>query len=86
LDLGSLTNLRLVRVAAIGALIAALGLAGCGRKGGLDPPPGASVVDPGVAVVPGSGPGPTPETLPDGRPLTPAQSPRRSTPIDFLID
>jgi predicted small lipoprotein YifL len=85
LDLGSLTNLRLVRVAAIGALVAALGLAGCGRKGGLDPPPGASVVDPGVAVVPGAGPGATPETMPDGRPLAP-QAPKRSTPIDFLID
>src|SRR4029077_8342897 len=32
---------RLVRIAVIGALVAALGLAGCGRKGGLDPPPGA---------------------------------------------
>ena len=34
------SNLRLARIAAIGALVAALGLAGCGRKGGLDPPPG----------------------------------------------
>jgi len=85
LDLGSLTNQRLVRIAAIGALVAALGLAGCGRKGGVDPPPGASIVDPGPAVVPGAGPGPTPETMPDGRPLAP-QAPRRSTPIDFLID
>jgi len=84
LDLGSLTNQRLVRIAAVGALVAALGLAGCGRKGGLDPPAGASIVDPGPAVVPGSGPG-SPETLPDGRPLAP-QAPKRSTPIDFLID
>lgn len=33
----------LLRVALIGALAAALGLAACGRKGLLDPPPGASL-------------------------------------------
>ena len=33
----------LLRLAAFAALAAALGLAGCGRKGGLDPPPSASV-------------------------------------------
>jgi predicted small lipoprotein YifL len=32
-----------LRLAMIGALAAALGLAACGRKGPLDPPPGASV-------------------------------------------
>jgi predicted small lipoprotein YifL len=31
------------RLALIGALAAALGLAACGRKGPLDPPPGASL-------------------------------------------
>ena len=31
-----------LRLALIGALAAALGLAGCGRKGALDPPPGVS--------------------------------------------
>ena len=37
---------RYVRLALIGALAAALGLglAACGRKGPLDPPPGASAV------------------------------------------
>src|SRR5258708_14504896 len=41
-ELTSLSDLRLARIAAIGALVAALGLAGGGRKGGLDPPPGAT--------------------------------------------
>ena len=40
-------NLRIMRIAAIGVLVAALGLAGCGRKGGLDAPPGASLIGPG---------------------------------------
>jgi len=34
---------RWCRVAAIGAVMAALGLAACGRKGGLEPPPAAAV-------------------------------------------
>ena len=34
------------RLAVIGALVAALALAGCGRKGALDPPPGAATEPP----------------------------------------
>jgi predicted small lipoprotein YifL len=37
---------RSLRVAAIAALAAAFALAGCGRKGGLDPPPSASISPP----------------------------------------
>ncbi len=33
------------RLALVGLLAAALGLAACGRKGPLDPPPGASLED-----------------------------------------
>jgi len=33
----------MLRLAAAGALIACLALAGCGRKGPLDPPPGAAL-------------------------------------------
>jgi predicted small lipoprotein YifL len=33
---------RWARLAAVGALVAALGLSACGRKGPLDPPPSAS--------------------------------------------
>ena len=55
----------------------ALALAGCGRKGGLDPPPGA-VLDPALT----SNVPPPETTAPDGRPVQPA----RSSPLDFLLD
>ena len=45
-----------VRLATIGALIAALGLAGCGRKGPLEPPPAALAPGPAVADGPPSAP------------------------------
>ncbi|HEY4140501.1 MAG TPA: lipoprotein [Pseudolabrys sp.] len=35
---------RFTRLALIGVALAALTLAGCGRKGPLDPPPGSSMV------------------------------------------
>jgi len=37
---------RLLRLAALAALAGALALAGCGRKGALDPPPSAAVGPP----------------------------------------
>ena len=37
---------RLLRLAALVALASALALAGCGRKGALDPPPSAAVTPP----------------------------------------
>jgi predicted small lipoprotein YifL len=43
-------NLRIMRIATIGALVAALGLAGCGRKSGLDPPPGAALTGPAASA------------------------------------
>ena len=71
----------LPRVAVIGVLVAALGLAGCGRKGGLDAPPaGASIAQ--EPTVP-----PEPGVAPDGRPVNaPPPATRRRTPIDWLID
>ena len=78
----SLSGLWLVRIAVIGALIGALGLAGCGRKGGLDPPP-ASVVDQNAVVQPGQGGA---ALGPDGKALPPAPALRRRTPIDWLLD
>ena len=57
-----------IRLALLGALIAALGLAGCGRKGPLDPPPGASLEN---------------EPQPNASPglMTPIGSARRAAPI-----
>ena len=82
--MSSMLDPRLVRIAVIGALVAALGLAGCGRKGGLDPPPGATAAaaaDPNVAP----GAGPPPPASPDALPPSTQPLPRR-TPIDWLID
>jgi hypothetical protein len=79
--LSSLSNLPFCRIAAIGALAAALGAAGCGRKGGLDPPPGAAVYEPTGA---GSAPGPAIGS--EGRAPAPAPPPPKRTPIDWLID
>jgi predicted small lipoprotein YifL len=70
---------RLVRIAVIGALVAALGLAGCGRKGGLDPPPGATAAE--QSAPPGAAPPASPDALPP-----PTQPLPRRTPIDWLID
>jgi len=81
LELRSLFDLRLVRIAAIGTLVAALGLAGCGRKGGLDPPPGAT-----AAETSPSRPDLEPAIGPDGRVIAPSQGPKRSTPIDWLLN
>jgi predicted small lipoprotein YifL len=79
--LTSLSDLRLARIGAIGALIAALGLAGCGRKGGLDPPPGATAADTSV-----SRPDLEPAIGADGKVIAPSQGPKRSTPIDWLLN
>jgi predicted small lipoprotein YifL len=80
--LTALSDPLLARIALVGALLVALGVAGCGRKGGLDPPPAAAVPEP--APIAADAP---PPVGPDGRPvLTPPPPPRRSTPIDWLID
>ena len=80
--MSALFDLGLARIAVIGALVAALGLAGCGRKGGLDPPPGASTADANGVGQPGA----APEIGPDGQPIVPPAGPKRRTHIDFLID
>jgi predicted small lipoprotein YifL len=72
----------MVRVCAV-TLLAALALAGCGRKGGLDLPPAASVAAPAPAAGPAGQSGR--QLGPDGRPL-PAPPPPRHTPLDWLID
>ena len=78
--MSSMPDPRLVRIAVIGALVAALGLAGCGRKGGLDPPPGAT-----AAADQSAPPGAAPPASPDALPPSTQPLPRR-TLIDWLID
>src|SRR5262245_5484946 len=92
-ELSSQSELRLARIAAMGALVAALSVAGCGRKGGLEPPPGATAADISVSRPDLSGPDPStgrsggePVIGPDGRVIAPSEGPKRSTPIDWLID
>jgi predicted small lipoprotein YifL len=80
-ELNSLSDLRFARIAVIGALVAAFGLAGCGRKGGLDPPPGATAADTSP-----SRPDLEPVIGPDGRVIAPEQGPKRRTPIDWLLN
>src|SRR5262249_34388930 len=80
-ELSSSSDLRLARIAAMAALVAALGLAGCGRKGGLDPPPGATAAD-----TSGSRPDLQPAIGPDGKGIPGPQGPKRSTPTDWLLN
>jgi hypothetical protein len=69
----------LARFAALGALAAALALAGCGRKSGLDAPPMAAAGDLQASGQPGAAP------MPDGKPVSPPAEKRKS-PLDWLID
>jgi hypothetical protein len=76
--------MRPARVAVLAALAigVGLGVGGCGRKGGLDPPPVAAVpVDPAVAQ---------PPAPPDGSTVAPAPAPAppppRGTWLDWLIN
>ena len=71
----ALASFSLARFAILGALVAALGLAGCGRKSGLDAPPMAAAGDlqTGAAATPA------------GKPVPPAPD-KRKTVFDWLID
>jgi len=68
-------------LAALGALAAALGLAGCGRKAGLDPPPMAAAGD----VAANGQPSSAPALGPDGQPI-PQPTRKRISFLDWLID
>ena len=84
-------NLSSFSLVLIGALALALPLSGCGRKGGLDPPPGGSQLEAGAVRTPVTRRGApvTPEKAPeydeDGRPIAPT-GPRKKLPADWLID
>ena len=64
------------RIVAVAALLAlGLTLSACGRKGPLDPPPGAAI-GPGGTLI---------ELDQEGRPLTPPGQKKR-IPLDVLLD
>jgi predicted small lipoprotein YifL len=86
-----------LRLALIGVLAASLGLAACGRKGGLDAPPGASLAsqpqpnqpavvstDPSAQAV-GGQPTDNPAFGPDARPMAPKGEKKR-IPLDVLLN
>jgi predicted small lipoprotein YifL len=98
--LPSFRVLPLSRLAAIGALALVLGLtlglAGCGRKGPLDPPPGASLdgvpqaqtsemSSNGVAPIGGATIDGNPGVGPDGQPQAP-KGPQKRIPLDVLLN
>jgi hypothetical protein len=74
-----------LRFAVVGALAAALLLSACGRKGQLDPPPGAlaSQPTPGAAATPNDT---VVQQGPDGDQPTAAPGQRRRLPIDMLLN
>lgn len=79
---------RLVaRMAAIGVLALALGLAACGRKGGLELPPSAAIDQPPTAqsgAAPDQAPGQSGFST-DGRPMAQPGAKKR-LPMDPLVD
>jgi len=88
----------IARIALIAALAAALGLGACGRKGPLDPPPGASLEGEPQPYLPGlmSDKAPakpiggqakdgSPGVGPDGQPIA-AKGPKKTIPLDVLLN
>ena len=80
---------RFLRLAAIGALAAALGLAACGRKGALDPPPSASVAGEQQQANPMTSPlvtpiGSQPQTGKANQPVV--QAPKQPIFLDGLLN
>jgi predicted small lipoprotein YifL len=81
------------RLCAVAALVAALGVAGCGRKGGLDLPPASAAAQQEAAANPqerdsrsiGSDLRPS-GARSNSRNLPPVPSPKRDLPIDFLLN
>lgn len=78
-------NCALSRLALIGALAVSLGLAACGRKGDLDPPPAAQMGIDRAAPIGSASTASNPGVGPDGRPLAP-RGPNKRIPLDVLLN
>ncbi len=80
-----------LRLALAAVLATSLGLAACGRKGPLDPPPAASVAgEPQASAnrgtpIGGEARDGNPGVGPDGQPLAP-KGPKKSIPLDVLLN
>jgi predicted small lipoprotein YifL len=73
-------------LAVIAVLAAAFTLAGCGRKGSLDPPPAAAVTGEQAAPKPGPTPaGKSAAIGPDGKPVS-ANAPSKRFFLDDLLN
>jgi predicted small lipoprotein YifL len=94
--LNRLHDRRFVHLALIGALAAALGLAACGRKGDLDPPPSARLAgeqsatpnpmsNPIGSPIGGESKGDKTALGPNGLPLSP-QGPKKHIFLDDLLN
>jgi len=87
-----LSGQQWARLAAIGVLVAALGLSACGRKGPLDPPPSAAI--PGQSSLQPAPADPTllgaPPLQPgvdrDGKAVAPPPSGRQPFFLDWLVE
>jgi len=80
----ALARFRPARFAVLGALVAALGLAGCGRKSGLDAPPMAAAGDMQTSPQPGAAAAPA-GAASASKPVAPLPD-KRKTIFDWLID
>ncbi len=75
----------LFRLALTAALAASLGLAACGRKGPLDPPPGGSLAGDQATPIGGQSQGDNPGIDSQGRPRAPKGENKR-VPLDGLLN
>jgi predicted small lipoprotein YifL len=79
----------LLRLAMAGALVAALGLAACGRKGPLDPPPAAAAAAPAgdsrAAPIGSESTKDNPGVGPHGQAVAP-KGPNKRIPLDVLLN
>ena len=74
-----------LRLSLIVALVAVFGLAACGRKGPLDPPPAASLAGEQAKAADGEPQRDRPMLGPDGKPIASGKMNKR-IPLDVLLN